>query len=106
MFSVHFFFFFSRCKLLKFSLLVPVQEDTEAVVRCSAVEDATNGFFVSCLVRQAEEIVVTRRKSTLEAQPIVASAKRKDHPEDDRDGASAQLTSKRKRKRKKWDSDT
>ncbi|KAH9966239.1 S-adenosyl-L-methionine-dependent methyltransferase [Lactifluus volemus] len=74
-------------------------EDTEAVVRCSAVEDATNGFFVSCFVRPAEEIVVTGRKNTLEAQ---AGVKRKVHSEeDDKDGASTQLTLKRRRKRKK-----
>jgi hypothetical protein len=63
------------------------------------VEDATNGFFVSCFVRQAEEIVVTGRKNTLEAQ---AGVKRKVHSEeDDKDGASTQLTLKRRRKRKK-----
>jgi 25S rRNA (cytosine2278-C5)-methyltransferase len=97
-------FFFSSLgvKLLKNTLRVPVQEDTEAVVRCSAVEDATNGFFVSCFVRRAEEIVVTRRKNILEAQPIVSSVKRKVQPEeDDREGASAKLASKRRRKRKK-----
>lgn len=28
--------------------------DAECVVRCSPGEDATNGFFVSCIVRQSQ----------------------------------------------------
>ena len=32
-------------------------DDVECVVRCSPGEDGTNGFFVSCFVRQSQEEV-------------------------------------------------
>ena len=34
--------------------LSPLAGDAECVVRCSPGEDATNGFFVSCFVRQSQ----------------------------------------------------
>ena len=34
--------------------LLLLADDAECVVRCSPGEDATNGFFVSCFVRQSQ----------------------------------------------------
>ncbi|KAI0249159.1 S-adenosyl-L-methionine-dependent methyltransferase [Lactifluus subvellereus] len=83
--------------------------DTEAVVRCSPAEDATNGFFVSCFVRHRgarsdvskAEAAVAGRNSAPGAQPGMASAKRKVHTEGDGDNTSRQPTSSGRRKRRK-----
>jgi hypothetical protein len=85
--------------------------DTEAVVRCSPAEDATNGFFVSCFVRHRSrstrsdvgqaEVACARGNNTPGPQSIKASAKRKVHPAGDKDSASVQPTSNGRRKRRK-----
>ncbi|KAI0312107.1 S-adenosyl-L-methionine-dependent methyltransferase [Amylostereum chailletii] len=59
--------------------------DTQAVVRCSPGEDATNGFFVSCFVRRMPTSVGTKRKDRSETT----------------DDDPAPKTNKRKKKKKK-----
>ncbi|KAI0787816.1 S-adenosyl-L-methionine-dependent methyltransferase [Fomes fomentarius] len=63
--------------------------EAEALVRCSPGEDATNGFFVSLIVRKRDQIGVTAEIDT----------KKRKTPEDG--GEASEQAIKRKRKKKK-----
>jgi len=77
---------------------------TEAVLRCSPEEDSTNGFFVSCFIRQcgarpsAKEAEATVNNAT-GSPSVTMSAKRKIHSEDN--GDTTVLASSRRRKKRK-----
>lgn len=66
--------------------------DAESLIRCSPGEDATNGFFVSLLVRRPS------KKGTQQSiTDIVGGEKRKEMEDDD---AMAPKTKRRKKKKK------
>jgi hypothetical protein len=61
------------------------RQATEAVIRCSPVEDSTNGFFVSCFIRSGGVSPMMREgraaiagsNNLLCAQSVTVSAKRR-----------------------------
>ncbi|KAJ7510374.1 S-adenosyl-L-methionine-dependent methyltransferase [Mycena galericulata] len=73
-----------------------VPADAASLVRCSAGEDATNGFFVSCFVRgltQSTPFHNLKRKADVQDEG--------DEGEESLDGADVAATAKRKKKKKK-----
>lgn len=57
--------FYTRDISIGGGCLLLLADDAECLVRCSPGEDATNGFFVSCLVRQPREELSSLGKRSL-----------------------------------------
>lgn len=84
---------------------------TEAVLRCSPEEDSTNGFFVSCFIRQCgarpnaneAEATVAERNIATGSPSVTTSTKRKIPGEDSGDNIvlTAPPSSRRRKKRKR-----
>ncbi|EIN03703.1 S-adenosyl-L-methionine-dependent methyltransferase [Punctularia strigosozonata HHB-11173 SS5] len=52
-------------------------EDADSVIRCSPGEDATNGFFVSCFVKETKSSGKKRSAESLENEPSDSKPKKK-----------------------------